>query len=231
MDDPVEYGLGCLPDRDTVRAASLYPVAVQETVRVRRSWNQSGTWLNQGNTGTCVGNGFGHRRADGPVKVPGIDEPWARKLYLEASALYWGLPDATMLKGTSVQSGAQALYNRGAIDRFEWVSNVDQFRYTLLEVGSLVLGIDWYASMNGPDSNGYITQDTTTWKHGGHCLIINKIDTAPEDGSVPFVRLKNSWGINWANHGTVRFALDEFEELIVKGWVDLCLIHELPRAS
>jgi papain like protease len=226
-----DYGLGCLQDRDTARAASLYPVAVEESTRIRRSWKQNGAWLNQGNSGTCVGNGYAHRRADGPVPTPNIDEAWARALYLEASVLYWGVPDTTMFKGTSVRSGADALFTRGAIDRYEWVTTPEGLRWALLEVGSLVLGIDWYHSMDNADADGYITQDLTTYKRGGHCVIVNKIDTAPDDGSEPYGRVKNSWGINWGNHGTVRFALDEFEDLVSKGWVDLCLIHEVPRLA
>jgi hypothetical protein len=230
--------LGRLPDPDTPRAASLYPATVGETDRTVRKWKQNGAWLDQGPYGTCVGNAFGHRRADGPVPIPGIDELWAQKLYLEASAIYWGVPDTTMKKGTSARSAGEVLLKRGAIDRYEWITTPEGLRYTLLEVGSVCLGIDWYTSMDNPklvmkgDAHAYyITQDRTTVKRGGHELLINGIDLAPADGMDPYVRLKNSWGTTWGAHGTARMRLAEIEELVSLGWVDLALIHELPRLA
>jgi len=231
-------GLGRLLDPDTPRAASLYPAATGTSTRTARKWKQNGAWLNQGNTGTCVGNAFAHRRADGPVPIPGIDEAWARALYLEASEIYWGVPDTTMFKGTSARSAGEVLLKRGAIDRYEWITTPEQLRYTVLEVGSVCLGVDWYTSMDNPKLiiNGdfhayYIHQDRTTVKRGGHELLINGIDLAPEDGFTPYYRLKNSWGTDWGAHGTARIPVSELEELVSLGWVDLALIHELPRLA
>lgn len=224
--------LGRLLDPDTPRAASLYPAAVGETDRLRRRWKQDGAWLDQGPYGTCVGNAFGHRRADGPVPIAGIDEPWAQKLYLGASTIYWGVPDTTMQKGTSARSAAEVLLKRKAIDRYEWITTPEQLRYTLLEVGSVCLGIDWWSSMDRVDYAGYLHQDTTTgYKRGGHELLINAIDLQPVDESEPYYRLKNSWGTGWGTHGTARMAVSELEGLVSLGWVDLALIHELPRAA
>jgi hypothetical protein len=225
-------GLGRLLDPDTPRAASLYPATVGETTRTARRWRQDGAWLDQGPYGTCVGNAFGHRRADVPVPITGIDEPWAQKLYLEASAIYWGVPDTTMKKGTSARSAGEVLLKRGAIDRYEWITTPEGLRYTLLEVGSVCLGIDWYTSMDTPEfHHGYISQNRTTEKRGGHEDLINGIDLAPVDRSEPNNRIKNSWGIAWGTHGTARMRVAELEELVSLGWVDLALIHELPRLA
>ncbi len=235
----ISNGLGRLLDRDTPRAARSYPVEVGTTTRALRSWNQNGAWLDQGSYGTCVGNAFAHRRADGPLLIPGIDQPFAQQLYLEASALYWGEPDTSMFKGTSGLSAAQALLNRGAIDRFEWVTTPEGLRYALLEQGSLCMGLDWYTSMDHPSfifnpdmtkQACYLTMDQGT-KRGGHEGVLNKIDLAPTDGFDPYVRFKNSWGTPWANHGTARIRLSDMDDLVSKGWVDLILIHELPRAA
>jgi hypothetical protein len=237
-----EYGLGQLLDKDTPRAARLYPVKAEETTRTERAWPQDGAWLNQGGSGMCVAFSSGHRRADGPVKVDGITYDWAKKLYLESTAIYWGAPDTTLSKGTSTLSACQVLLQRGAIDRFEWVTDVDAFNYALLERGSLLMALGWYTSMDRPQlvrnaegkSAYYCNIDYTTVMRGGHQILVNKIDLDPVDGFDPYARAKNSWGRDWAQNGTVRFRLNGTNglyELIEKGWVDFTLIHELPRAA
>lgn len=233
-----EYGLGRRHDPETPRAAALYPVAAGTTERVRRKWSQDGAWLNQGATGTCVGNAFGHRRADGPVKVTGVDQEWARKLYLEASALYWGEPDTTLQKGTSAVSACQVLMRRKAIDGYEWVANwnaaAEDLRYTLLELGPVCVGSNWYLSMDNPQPIGdqvYMRVDYTTRVRGGHEYVVNGIDLDPENGSEPYYRMKNSWGTGWGKHGTARFRIGDLEKLIFEGWGDAVLVHELPRGG
>jgi hypothetical protein len=230
-----QYGLGRRLDPETPRAAALYPVRAATTDRTVRNWNQKGAWLDQGRTGTCVGNAFAHRRADGPVKVSGIDQAFARQLYLEASALYWGEPDTSLQKGTSAVSACQVLMRRGAIDQYEWVANwnagPENLRYTLLELGPVCVGSNWYESMYSPVRVGdqfYMKVNYSSQLHGGHEYVINKLDLDPQDGSEPYYRIKNSWGQGWAKNGTARFRLADLEELIFEGWGDAVLIHEVP---
>lgn len=229
-----EHGLGRRHDPETPRAVALYPVATATTERVDRKWNQKGAWLDQGSYGTCVGNAFGHRRADGPVKVEGIDQTWAQRLYLEASALYWGEPDQSMQKGTSGLSACQVLLRRGAIDGYEWITGTDALRYALLELGPLCVGTTWYESMYSPKKVGdqrYMRVNFDSAQLGGHEYVINGIDLDPQDGSEPYYRMKNSWGKDWGNGGTARFRLAELEQLIFEGWGDAVLIHELPKEA
>lgn len=231
-----EYGLGRLLDPETPRAAALYPVRAASTERVRRAWSQDGVWLDQGSTGTCVAGAFGHRRADGPVRVSGIDEAWREKFYLAASARYWGSPDETLEKGTSAHSACEELLARGAIDRFEWIGNwnaaAEDLRYALLELGPVCVGSNWYDSMYSPVEVGgqfYMRINYSSTVRGGHEFVINKVDLDPEDGSEPYYRMKNSWGQGWAKNGTARFRVADLERLIFEGWGDAVLIHEVPR--
>ena len=230
-------GLGRIHDPETPRAAALYPVRADSTDRLRRKWNRADVApLNQGSTGTCVGNAFAHRRAGGPVRVDGIDEAWAQKLYLDASAKYWGTPDTTLSKGTSAVSACQVLLERGAIDRFEWVGNWNagplDLRYTLLELGPVCVGSNWYTSMDSPVKVGnqfYMKVNYSSAVRGGHEFEIDRIDLDPEDGSDPYYAILNSWGPGWGKEGTARFRIADLEQLIFEGWGDAVLIHELPR--
>lgn len=226
-----QYKLGRLLDERTPHAMALHPAEKLVSTRLRRMYAQNGAWLDQGQYGTCVGNGFAHRRADNPVPITGITEAYAQQLYLDASAIYYGTSDTTMEKGTSVLSGCQVLQNRGTIDKFEWMSDVETLRYTLLERGSIVVGTPWYVSMfdTPPDGlgNQYIRYRPASGQAGGHCYLINGIDLDPLDGSAPFYRMKNSWGKDWGKSGTARFHLADLEALIFTGWGEGVLIHEL----
>jgi hypothetical protein len=233
----MEHGLGRRLDPETPRAVALYPIATAATDRVRRTWGQDGAWLDQGRTGTCVGHAFAHRRADGPVKVSGVDSDFARTLYLEASAIYWGEPDASLQKGTSAVSACQVLLRRGVIDGYEWVSlgtaGPEDLRYALLELGAVCVGSNWYQSMYSPVPKGdqfYMKVNYSSTMVGGHEYVVNAIDLDPADGSEPYYRIKNSWGKGWGKGGTARFRIADLERLIFEGYGDAVLPHELPNA-
>ena len=229
----IDYGLGRLHDPETPRAVALHPLTTDPSDRLHRHWKEP-LRLNQGATGTCVAGCFGHRRAGAPVLIDGIDEPWAVKLYLEATAIFYGEPDTTLQRGTSAVSACQALLKRGAIDRYEWIAHwnagPEQLRYAILERGPLCVGSNWYASMDTP-SGGYITVDYTSRLRGGHEFLIVGIDLAPEDGSDPYYDMLNSWGPSWGRNGKARFRLDVLERLIFEGWGDGVLPHEVPKAA
>lgn len=236
-----EYGLGRIHDPETPRAAALYPVRGGVSTRIRHRWPQK-IRLNQGGTGTCVGNCFAHRRANWPVPIDSITETWARKLYLEASAIYWGTPDTTYQKGTSARSACDVLLKRGAIDRYEWIANwnagPDDLVYTLLEKGPVCVGSNWYTSMDSPTlievggkMQAWMNVDYTSRYRGGHEWLVYGVDTDPLDGSEPFYEMLNSWGAGWGVRGTARFTMPDLEKLIFEGWGDAVLVHELPRAA
>src|SRR5437763_1381719 len=98
-------GLGRRADPDHPRAAALYPAASvlpPRSDRTVRYWYEGSVFLDQGNTGTCVGNAFAHRWADAPNVHTGIDEAWARQLYLDATLMDgWPENDGDLQAGTS----------------------------------------------------------------------------------------------------------------------------------
>ncbi len=126
-----EHGLGRVPHIETPDARMAYPVTARPDYRrstqVRHYWYEGGVWLDQGQTGTCVGNAFAHRWADGPVDHGGITEDWAINLYVEASG------DKTLQEGTSALAACRVLKAAGNISAYHWVGSADELRNAVLE--------------------------------------------------------------------------------------------------
>lgn len=217
-------GLGRLRHPSTTRAAALHPVEHRRSGRTRRFWFEGEVFLNQGSTGTCVGNALGHRYADGPVRHPGIDEAWAQRLYVDASG------DQTLEVGTSALEACRVLLARGEVSAFHWILTPGDLRATLLEVGSVCVGVDWFASMDRPVQqfdNSYLPVDFASPIRGGHEFVLNAIDLAPAFGGPAYYRMKNSWGKGWAHGGTARVACDDMEALLFGYGGDAVLIDEV----
>lgn len=217
-------GLGRKPHPDTPKAAQKYPIRTlpeyRTTSTIYRYWWENGAWLDQGATGTCVGNAFAHRRADGPVRVSGIDEAWAQELYVAASG------DTTLQEGTSGILACRILQQRGIISGYHWVTSAQELRNTILTVGSVCVGTNWYSKMFYPVSqysNAYL--DVSGSLEGGHEYVINGINLNPASGP-PFYRMKNSWNRTWAHGGTARIACEDLEDLVFNQDGDAVVITE-----
>src|SRR4051794_37032607 len=112
------HGLGRKPHPDTARAAELYPITAhpryQQIGLAVAYWGEGSAWLDQGMTGCCVGFSFAHRYADQTVAHEGIDEAWARELYVAASG------DTSLEEGTSAILAARVMRSRGQISAYHW---------------------------------------------------------------------------------------------------------------
>jgi len=223
----VRYGLGRVADPETPRAAAAYPITAHPryavTTLATKWWWEGGAWLDQGPYGTCVGNAFAHRIADAPIPELGIDEAYARKLYLDASG------DSTYQQGTSGLAACRVLKTRGTISSYHWVTSPSELRNTVLGLGSVCVGTNWYNSMFDPIfdyNNAYLKVDSSSGVAGGHEYLINGIRLHPLDGP-PFYRMKNSWGRGWGHIGTARLVCTDLESLIFNHGGDAVLIAEI----
>jgi hypothetical protein len=234
------HGLGRKPHPDTARAAELYPIREHPHYReiglTIAYWGEGGSWLDQGNTGCCVGFSFAHRYADQTVAHEGIDDAWARQLYLDASG------DTSLEKGTSAILAARVMKARGQISSYHWVTSADELRNTLMTIGPVLVGTNWYSSMDRPvlgaNDRAYLEVDTHSTLRGGHEYVINGINLDPASGAA-FYRLKNSWGRGWPadsidtdqivyGPGTARIPVEQLEDLIFNHGGDAVLLSENP---
>ena len=220
-------GLGRVPAPEEVaRAASLYPVTRRVDYRTATNtykyWWQGGAWLDQGQTGTCVGHAFAHRRADSPVPKGGIDSAYAMKLYLDASG------DSTYQVGTNAVYACRVLKERGTISDYSWVTSAEELRNTVLAVGSVCVGTAWFESMFDPYSKysaKYLRVDPSSGIAGGHEYLINGLNLQPTYGR-PYYRLKNSWGTSWGSKGTARIYCADLEDLLFNRNGDAVIVAE-----
>lgn len=164
-----------------------------------RYWWDLGAWLNQGDTGTCVGHAAAHWVEDGPVTHTGTIDPFA--LYREACLLdeYSDNDDGNVDAGTTVRAVAKALANRGLIVEYRWAFSLDDVRLAILEGGPVILGVNWYNSFDDPQSNGdhlVVDLPATAWIRGGHAFEVNGYNSTND-----LFRAKNSWGQDWGESG------------------------------
>jgi len=228
MPESRNHGLGRIEHPETPLARAAYPITDHPsytlTAATRKMWWEGGAWLDQGQTGTCIGNAFAHRRADSPIPVAGIDEAFAVKLYVDASG------DTTLQQGTSGLAACRVLATRGTISAYHWVTSPSELRNAVLAIGTICVGTPWYTSMFTPISkysNSYLRVDTSSGLAGGHEYLINGINLAPTYGK-PYYRMKNSWGRDWGHGGTARILCSDLENLLFSENGDAVLVTEAP---
>jgi Papain family cysteine protease len=214
-----EHGLGRhKPVRDDRDRLLRDRVGLYRGTTVRRQWSMVGAdfRIDQGNEGTCVGHGCTNVLLAGPVThstFPAFDSIYdahlfARQLYYEASG------DSTYQEGTYTRLALSVLKNRGMISYYR-VASVDEIISTLLNIGPITFGSDWYNSMFRTQSlydNAYLNVDTGSGLAGGHLYCLTAVNLAPTEGP-PYVRMENSWGPDWAKNGTARITIDDLHVL------------------
>lgn len=203
-----EYGMGRLPAPDEDDKKFLIrTIAPRTTTRTYRYWNDSGAWLNQGSTGTCVGHSWAHWLEDGPIFFPGKADPY--EIYRECTKVdEWTANDNGDLHfGSSVRAGAKVAQAKGWISEYRWAWNLNDVVLALLEVGPVVMGTDWYADMMQIDRSGFVR--ATGSVVGGHAWVLNGVNTKERKA-----RLKNSWGRGWGVYGRAWISFDDLETLI-----------------
>jgi hypothetical protein len=205
------HGLGRLyaPDpRDRFHPmAAVLPAATARTIRY---WNDSGWWGDQGQTPECVAFSTMHWLADGPITHPKRPFEDPDRFFTEIG----GGPD-----GAVVRDAFKRLQALGVVGSYHWATRIEDVDVALLEVGPVVIGIDWYEEMFSPDPRGFVTPGGQV--AGGHAIEVNGIVAGHH------YRLKNSWGRGWGHSGHCFVARDVFEYLVFGANGEACLATEI----
>jgi len=186
-----------------------------------RYWWEGGWWGDQGYTSQCVAYSWTHWLTDGPTTNSSYIRP--TNLYNEAQKIdEWPGED---YDGTSVRAGAKVLTSKGFIGEYHWGWSLDDAIQVLLNKGPVVVGTNWYDSMFVADETRpfFIKIKPNAQIAGGHAYVLNGINV-PEER----VRVKNSWGRNWAHNGNAFLSFKDLERLIKEDG-EVCLATEIKK--
>lgn len=183
------------PDERDYRVERIHPEHVA-AIPPSTVWADA-VVLDQGDYGTCVGNGFAAFGISDPID-DAYTEKDARAIYYEATVID-GQPDDPDAQGggqqgSTVRSGAKAMQNRKRIAAYAFATTLDSIREWLANHGPVVFGADWTNDMFNPDGQGFVRP--TGGVAGGHCFLCIGYDLTNDS-----FRFRNSWGRSWGLAG------------------------------
>jgi hypothetical protein len=180
-------------------------------------WESDEWWGNQGNTSECVGYAWSHWIEDGPIKhggIPPIVDP--RYIYVNAQKMdEWS---GENYNGTSIRAGAKFLKSINKISSYYWAFDLQTLIDTVLHLGPVVCGTNWYRGMFYPNSKGFIRPTGSVV--GGHAYVINGVDIDKK-----MFRIKNSWGQRWGKNGFAYISFNDMNKLIKENG-EICIAVE-----
>lgn len=212
------------PSRDERR--SLWPFP-DEIPKVTNPWIKSweSKWTSdQGREGACVGHGLTTDAVASPY--PGYHTLTTEQVNTFAHLMYkwfqtmdpWSGED---YEGTSVDAGFKGMRQLGWIKEWRWLETVDRIRDAVLQVGPVVLGVDWTENMYETRPSGLVEIGGT--KVGGHCITIigyhPGMRIAGEDWNARYevFKWKNSWGTGYGKNGVGYITRNDLATLMAAG--------------
>lgn len=173
--------------------------------------------FDQGDTGSCTGQAEAGALATDPLfatlapagkRAP--DEPMALALYSAAEVVDGGAGLPSEDDGSSGLSVCQATKNAGLISGYvHCLSLADVL--DALQSGPVIIGSNWYDSMDQPASSGLISISPGAQVRGAHETMWRGIDVAART-----VFGDNSWGTSFGLHGSMSMSWATLERLLAE---------------
>jgi hypothetical protein len=160
--------------------------------------------LDQGNVGSCTGNAEIGELGTDPLyatltagRQAQLNEAGALALYSAAEVIDGDGPYPPNDNGSSGLSVCQAAKNAGWISGYVHCLNLTDV-LAALETGPVIIGANWYSSMDSPDSNGQVT--IGGYVRGGHEYLCRGKDVTKQ-----LVYCDNSWGTSYGAKGSFSY--------------------------
>jgi len=209
-DSKPPYGLGRLHAPDPRDRRHLMPHR-DVTVVDHRLWNCVGV-LDQGSTSQCVAYSGWKYLTSGPI-VNRRPKQTPETIYEECRRNdEWPGED---YEGTSVRALFKVFQTYGYVRSYQWAFDLELVVGHLLNTGPVVMGTNWYRNMFTPHKEtGYL--EVSGPIDGGHAwLILGAYRSRKNpDGSKGAVRMVNSWGPTWGQHGRAWLTFIDLDRLI-----------------
>ena len=179
------------------------------------TWERHIPVLDQGGTSSCTGNAMCGAVGTSPIYDalhyghPALTETEALRIYSEAETIDGDGPYPPNDNGSYGLSVAKAAQHDGLISGYRHAFSLTGLQ-SALQTGPVIVGVNWYTSMDDPDSRGLITVGGTV--RGGHELEARQLDMA---GGV--IWLDNSWSDSWGQAGRCCIRFADFSRLMGEG--------------
>lgn len=170
--------------------------------------------LNQGQIGSCTGNASVDVLVSSPdwcPKAPSTEAD-AVKIYSLATHLD-GIgggfypPDD---RGSTGLGACKALVKLGWAQEYNHAFTLQQ-TLGAITLRPAMIGMAWYDSFDAPASDGTVSISPNAYVRGGHevAIVGNDVETK-------MIRLVNSWGEGWGDHGYFQMSWDTLDRLFAE---------------
>ncbi len=215
--------IGLIPEHDSKHGGRLgrhvlfdersrsFPVPLAKGAAIEtRVWNRTLQAFNQGELGSCTGNGAIGVACTEPYRQKGVryTEALARKVYSRAThhdtiVGYWPPKDV----GSTVLGAMKALREMGMAKGYRWCFSLDDVLKTLSTLGPVEVGLNWYEGFDKPDAKGVVKVSGDV--RGGHAFQLLGVDAEKK-----LVWAINSWGSEWGQNGRFAFSWKDLDRLL-----------------
>lgn len=182
----------------------------QPTAKAYQHWPAPRA-LDQGNSSSCVGHACHALLRCSPIRnSKNIPDPY--EIYNAAQLIdEW---PGIEYDGTSVRAGVRVLQKQGYISSYRWAFDGATAVNHILNVGPVVIGVDYYEGMMAVDKKGFVYPKGRMI--GGHAVTVigcNTLEKCP-DGNTGSITYLNSWSESWGRKGRAKLSMQAFDQLI-----------------
>ena len=175
-----------------------------------RTWVRTMKAFDQGDLGSCTGNGAVGVVCTEPYRQPGVrySEALARRVYSQATkddsiVGVWPPKDT----GSTVLGAMKALRDLKLAKGYHWCFGLDDVLKTLATLGPVEVGVSWYEGFDKPDKGGLVKIAGAV--RGGHAFELLGVDAEKK-----LVWAINSWGTDWGLQGRFAFSWKDLDRLL-----------------